>query len=280
MNCTDAKKISLVSILEKIGAKKIKEMDREIWYLSPFRNEKTASFKIDIVKNVFYDHGNGKGGNILDFIMEYYTCDLKDALQILGQNSFSFHQQPIKKIACEKENQTQNIEISELKNEILLSYIEKRKLNIDIVKKYCLEIKYENNLKKYFGICFRNESNGYEIRNKYFKGCVGKKDISIIKKDASKVILFEGWIDFLSLLSLYPDIECKFDFIILNSISLKQKVSIHLAKYKFIYLCFDNDSAGDLTTSFFKNSRNYKTKDIRFYFGKFKDLNDFLMNKD
>lgn len=31
-----------------------------------------------------------------------------------------------------------------------------------------------------FSVAFGNQSGGYELRNPYFKGCMGSKDLSII----------------------------------------------------------------------------------------------------
>jgi len=63
------------------------------WYLSPLRNEKEASFKIDRNKNLWYDHGAGKGGTVVDFVMQYLNCDISRALQKLS----SYQQVPQKR---------------------------------------------------------------------------------------------------------------------------------------------------------------------------------------
>lgn len=279
MTCVEAKKISLVSVLEKIGAKKIKHNNREIWYLSPFRNESTGSFKIDLVKNIWYDHGEGIGGNVLDFVMRYYKCDLKEALQILDKESFSFHQPFFKVNAIEKESNYEIKSVESITNFQLIDYMQSRFVSQSVLKKYCVEIQYKMNSKFYYGIGFKNDSSGYEIRNKYFKGCLGKKDITQLKNDKIQVIIFEGWIDFLSLIILYPSIELAFDFIILNSVSLKEKVENLKRNYEQIYLCFDNDDAGNLITLFFQNKFENRAIDTRYFYEKFKDLNEYLVHK-
>jgi DNA primase len=45
------------------------------------RQEKEASFKVHKNKNVWYDHGIAKGGNLVDFVTEYYRCNVSEALQ-------------------------------------------------------------------------------------------------------------------------------------------------------------------------------------------------------
>lgn len=279
INCSEAKKISLVSILDKIGAKKFKQNNREVWYISPFRNETTASFKIDLKKNIWYDHGAGKGGNVLDFIMAFYKCDLKEALQILDNESFSFHQHIYQDNTIEKENNYEIISICTVQNKSLILYAEKRSLNLTLLCKYCREVHYKRDNKTYYGIGFKNVLEGFEIRNKYFKGCIGKKSYTLIENQTKQAILFEGWIDFLSLLVLYPSIEYRFDFIILNSTSQKESVSNLNERYSKIYLCFDNDLSGNETTIYFQNNYKVQAKDIRYLFKGYKDLNEYLISK-
>ncbi|MGM7550543.1 toprim domain-containing protein [Myroides odoratimimus] len=280
MTCNEAKKISLASILEKIGTKKVKQTNREAWYLSPFRNEATASFKVDLLKNLWYDHGEGKGGNVLDFVMRYYKCELKEALQILDDESFSFHQPTFQDDAIEKEKNYEIRAIKPLTNTQLINYIQSRGISLKIAKKYSVELHYSLNDKKYFGIGFKNVLEGIEIRNRYFKGCLGTKSITLIENNCNQVILFEGWIDFLSLLILYPKIENRFNYIILNSTSQKETVPELDSNYERIYLCFDNDNTGNETTIYFQKKYENHTKDIRYLFKNHKDVNDYLINKN
>ena len=93
MNCNKAKQIDLISYLKKQGFKAGKITTKEVWFYSPFRNEKTPSFKIDISKNVWYDFGEGIGGTIIDFITKYNNCSVKEALAILAEDTFPIHQQ-------------------------------------------------------------------------------------------------------------------------------------------------------------------------------------------
>ena len=70
--CSQANQIDLVEYLEKLGYKPQKIRGNDYWYLSPLRDEKTASFKVNRSKNVWYDHAIGKGGGVVDFGMLFY----------------------------------------------------------------------------------------------------------------------------------------------------------------------------------------------------------------
>ena len=75
MNCEQANQMDLVDYLHSIGHQPKKISGNDYWYLSPLRDEKEPSFKVNRNKNVWYDHGLGKGGTLVDFAMEYYHCN-------------------------------------------------------------------------------------------------------------------------------------------------------------------------------------------------------------
>lgn len=279
MNCKKAKKISLVSILNKIGAVKKKITEREVWYLSPFSNEKTASFKIDTRKNVWFDFGNGKGGNVLDFIMLYYKCDLKGALAILDKDclSFSFHQQPILKFASERKKNYEIKSVKHITNQNLISYLKSRCLEIDLVKQYCVQVNYLMNDKYHYGIGFKNDKGGYEIRNEFFKGCLGKKEITTIINDSNTVSIFESWSDFLSYLTLKVKIPNE-DFIILNSTALVKNILDLLENYTKIQVFCDADDAGKNATKLIVQSTKKDVIDNSIHYSNYNDLNEYLQH--
>ena len=283
MNCETAKNIKLSSILDQIGACKIRTLNNEIWYLSPFRKEQTASFKIDIRKNVFYDFGEGFGGNVLDFIMRYYRCDLQNTLNILQENfsSFSFQQQPIA-VLTKEINSKKNYEITNvqnLSNPVLLDYLKGRKLNLELCKKYLCEVHYQINGHNYFGIGFKNDENGFEIRNKYVKLCLGKKWFTHLKNDSESAVVLESWSEFIALLTLHPKIEKAHDFVILNSLTLSSKIESIMKHYERIFLTLDSDEAGNKVTQKLLEKWKGKCSDSRNIYSNSKDLNDFLIEK-
>jgi DNA primase len=67
LSCREAREIDLVDYLASLGHIPRKMNGADYWYLSPLRDEKTPSFKINRQKGVWYDHGTGQGGDIIDF---------------------------------------------------------------------------------------------------------------------------------------------------------------------------------------------------------------------
>lgn len=65
----------------------LKRSGRNFKGISPFTNEKTASFMVSPEKQIWHDFSSNKGGDIFSFIMEVEGVDFKEALQILARKA-------------------------------------------------------------------------------------------------------------------------------------------------------------------------------------------------
>lgn len=277
----EIKKIPIINILNRLNIESVEKKKEEFWFKAPWRNEQTASVKCQ--NNLFYDFGEGIGGNTIDFVMKLFNIRFKEALFWIKNevDSFSFHQpkqdlinREIKKSTTYKINKEQA-----LQNHILTEYLKARCLDIAVCKKYLVEVYYQVNDKKYFGVGFKNDVGGIEIRNKYTKLCLGNKWYSSIKNKCKQLIVLESWSDYISLLILYPHTENQFDFVILNSLSMLSKLDVVFEEYEKIFLALDNDEAGTKATQKHLGVLGEKGIDIRYLYNNgSKDLNEFLMN--
>ncbi|PRP68275.1 hypothetical protein BST86_03815 [Nonlabens agnitus] len=278
MNCRNANKISIVEFLKREGMRIAKENERDSWFLSPFRSESTPSFKVDKTKNLFYDFGEGIGGNLIDFVMIYKKWDLRKTLNELSKGSFSFNQhkpkQPTKKAAKYTIK-----EVRSISSPALIAYLEERAINLDFAQQFCTQVHYQfTSEKTYFGLGFKNDVGGYELRNRYFKGCLGSKSTTTITQDSSTLSMFESWSDFLSYLTLKKQIPHE-DFIVLNSTFLASKCVNKLNGYEKVKTFFDNDEAGYRATLLLQSKSTCAFRDLRKHYSDFNDLNDFLLHK-
>ena len=89
VSCAQAKELDLVDYLASVGYEPTQIRNHDDWYLSPLRDEKTPSFKVNRNMNRWYDFGEGKGGNIIDFGILYHNCNVKELLIKLSE-PFSF----------------------------------------------------------------------------------------------------------------------------------------------------------------------------------------------
>ena len=72
MNIQEAKDIRLVDFLAGFGYEPVIQRGNSVWYKSPFRAEKKASFKVDLHKELWYDFGLAMRVLIISF--QCITC--------------------------------------------------------------------------------------------------------------------------------------------------------------------------------------------------------------
>jgi DNA primase len=80
--------LARTDIVELIGARiELKRAGRELRGLSPFTNEKTASFYVNPQKQMFFDFSSGKNGNAIGFLMEFERLSFVEAVEDLAQRA-------------------------------------------------------------------------------------------------------------------------------------------------------------------------------------------------
>ncbi|MBD8387931.1 toprim domain-containing protein [Dysgonomonas sp. BGC7] len=291
MSFDKIKQISIREYLDRIGVKPARESEYKGMYHSPLREDKNASFSVDYIRNVWFDHGLGEGGSIIDLVARIENCSIGEAISKLENqtgdkqsNPFSFHRNTIPDIKVNENNTTKsNIAIQNivpLSHPLLLQYLKERQIDINIAKKQCEEIHYAVDSKEYYAIGFQNDSGGYVLRNKYFKGCTSS-DItthtSIDMGNKEACLVFESFTDYLSYLTLKNQDRPKQDAVILNSVHNLSKAIDFIKSHKQVYTYLDNDDAGRKTTEAIKaNCWENTVSDQSTHYAKYKDLNDYL----
>jgi hypothetical protein len=286
-SCAEAKEIDLVEYLQKLGFQPKKIRGNDYWFLSPFRDENKASFKVNKKFNFWYDHGLGKGGNMIDFGILFYKVSVAQLLEKLGQNNFPFH--PHIGSISQKENagEKEKISIINVRTGIislpLTKYLQTRKIPFKIADAFCKEIDFKLYDKIHSAIGFKNRAGGYELRNEYFKGSSSPKDITLFSSDSSKeIFLFEGFFNFLSWQTiqqknfLQPKLQP--NFLVLNSLSFFERAKEITEKHSSIHLYLDRDNSGMKITKEALLLCN-KYIDESYKYKNHKDLNEFLMNE-
>lgn len=282
MTIEQAKKIAIADYLQSNGFTFQRQKGINLWYYSPFRTESEPSFKVNLDRNEWYDFGMGKGGNIIALVMKLNQTDIvSEALKIISDgtptvdSSFSFRQQ-------ESLLGFEDVKVRSLANRALLQYIDERKISIGLARQFCQEIYFKSRGKPYFAIGFENSRGGFELRNRYFKGTIAPKDITIVSNGSSSCCIFEGFMDYLSYLTLRKQHnleQTKHDYIVLNSVGNLSKAIPIIDAYNLKQCYLDNDTAGknafaELLQKYgsrlFGHSENYQ---------EYKDVNDYLCGK-
>ena len=288
-NLSAIKRYPIVEYLERKGIKPVRRTPAYALYRSPLRAETHPSFKVDTEKNLWIDYAEGRGGSIIDLCMRLEECTLSEAIRRLGQNasdngtysSLNYFVPNNSQPVMAANGARRLIEISETLPPHLQEYLTKvRCINLENAKPFLKCISYEVKGRCYQTIGFSNPSGGYELRDSgSFKGTIAPKDITPIFADrAEPVCIFEGFMDFLSFLSMKEEIisHC----LVMNSVSNVARAIRYLNDRHLTHIraFLDNDDAGRKATTDFIRA-GFKVEDMSVHYGRFKDLNEYHIHR-
>ncbi len=280
INCETARNFSVLKALEKLGHFPNRTTEKEAWFLSPFRSETQASFKVSKTKNRWFDHGEGVGGNVIDLVCRILKCTIKEALEFLNDGTAisPFKHQPI---FNNKETKIDIVNVKDITHTALIQYLNFRGIPLMTARIYCKEVWYRYKDTRFFAIGLRNAKNGWELRNKLFKNSSSPKFYTYIQNNNKQLIMLEGMFDLLTLATLNESLLKASDILVLNSIAFIRSAEDYIERYVSVHLYLDNDKAGERATEYLtkkhknvidkrKNYKNYKN---------YKDLNDLICHE-
>lgn len=279
MDARQMREIPIADFLNAMGIQPSKQKGNALWYSAPYRMERRPSFKVDINRNVWFDFGIGKGGDIFDLAGEFIgSKDFLLRAAFIAKSStcpLPIIERPQRNE--EKEPIFEDIWVRPLQDSKLLGYLRERGIFADTVITNCEEVRYRVHGKRYYAIGFRNNVGGLELRNRFFKGCIPPKDISLKRNGSEVCAVFEGFMDYLSAMQLGIIAS---DWLVLNSVSNVEKAVKVLQGYERIECFLDNDEAGRRTFQRLHDCLGDKVIDRSSLYAEHKDLNEFLLSKN
>jgi hypothetical protein len=273
--------ISIRQYLENKGIYPAKDQGYYGLYNSPLREDSNPSFKVDYQQNLWYDFGANEGGSIVDLVMKMDACSLAEALQKLDDSfSFQWSTSVAPTIPTSRESAIKVQNVTPITHPALLDYLKERSINTDIANRYCSEVHYSIADKNYFAIGFPNDAGGWELRNRDFKGSISPKNITTYNNGSDTVMAFEGFMDFLSYLSLKENPSPTIDIVILNSTANLSKTIPFLQSHRTVHGFLDNDEAGRKTlVSLRELLTSSEVVDHSGFYRNYKDLNEYWQDK-
>lgn len=273
--------IKRISIREYLGARGITpkyERGNKAMYLSPFRQETNASFSVNHDRNVWYDHGTGEGGSIIDLVNRLENCSVSEAITRLEKNIILPFIERRPAVADNRRIEIRTVE--PLDHPALVNYLRDRNIDLNAARKYCKEVRYAIEGKEFFAIGFKNDAGGWELRNPNFKGSSSPKDIATLNNGSDSVMVFEGFSDFLSYLSMKGSASPTIDTVVLNSVTNLTKAIPFLQSHQTVHAFMDNDEAGKQAFTRLRDSLpNAKVVDQSGFYRNNKDINDYIRNR-
>jgi len=278
---TLAKSVSLIGLIKELGYP-LSENGSYYSMLSPFRSEGQGSFKIDKRRpHKWRDFGNGKRGDVIDFVQELFPMNRREAMDYLLKRSNI----PLPEYTPIKRDR-KSIEILSITDTFsteIRKYLISREISIEVAQKWLKQavIKFPystiNPDQEHTVLAWCNDSGGYEFRGGKIKLSNAPKNITTIQKNTTEINLFEGWPDYLTFLTILKKEEHSSTCIILNSVSFLE-IMIPFLKDHSVFYWGQSDVAGDKAYARLKEEGIY-VHDRRNYFYGYKDLNDYWRAK-
>lgn len=295
-NLETAKSVNISAIFQQYGA----ELPPRGNAIAFWRGDNSPSVSIDRNTGLWYDFGTGEGGTILDLVMKIEGCTLQEAVKRI--NSLSFHCSALPTSTdADATQKTAGIIVQNALDTVtsppLIYYLAKRGINEAVWREWCWEIRYAQKSrpqKEYYAIGFPvGDFEGWVLRGadtdtrKGFKGCT-KQGFTYFRRGQNKLCVFEGFFDFLSLLSMPNCKSIQADYLILNSVINSEKAIAAIktlpTQYEKVGLFLDSDTAGRKHTRLFRtelesvsdvsfDAMTYFQSQYRRYFD-CKDIND------
>lgn len=200
---------NLPDLLEALGFRPEVQTSRELMYLSMLRdNDTRPSFTVNKEFNIWYDHGTGKGGNIIDFAMAYWKLTFRAALKKLI-DYFPQEQMPEYGRLQTRRRHAQKLpyyrvaSVRPLGNHPEITGFLKSKCVWETAQALLSEVYYfvedeKSNRKSFFAAGWQNELGHWQVCNQYFSGCVNHRAITFIERSVTEVSVFGCCLDYLS----------------------------------------------------------------------------------
>lgn len=305
MRTDDAKKLPLDVILSALGYAPVKRRKNgmELWYASPFREDRTPSLHISQVHHVrlgwiwvWKDFGD-IGGTVIDFIRRYEGVSVAGALRFLegmqlgGGAAVAASPAPPQKAPAEQQEAPAHpfteVRIAPLESQELLGYLARRGIPAGIAKRYVQEVHYRFEGKAFKALAFANSQGGHEMRSiGSFKGTLPPKGITLLHPEkitaGGAVTVFEGFMDYFSALAYYRKAEADTPVIVLNSAAMREQAmhAIHALGARKVHLYLDRDeTGGKLVEQFREALPGLEVLDHSGLYEGVKDFNEFWVAK-
>ena len=274
-----ARSVDIVTILERLGARRAGGRGTRLLYHCPFREDRNPSMYVNTDKGTWVDMANpdeNKGDGIKLVQLTLNVRPIEAARYIVGETSIPSGERPQRCISMPVQS-ADSVEytVHELEHPALLDYLNSRGIPADLARRYCKEI----HIGRLFFIGFASQNGGYELRNKLGKRSLGNKNISVLGT-GNNAIVFEGFIDFLSHLKIYGFIADT-KYLILNSVCNVERVVEHFNVFGLpqqMELWLDNDDAGRNATAALIEKLHCNPKDMSSRYAPCNDVNDWLVD--
>lgn len=274
--------------LDWLGDKVVRKTSDGYLARCPWRKDSHPSLTVTQNGRGWKDQSTGEHGNLIDMVMRCLkTNDLGRVCAEFDTVTLSpSHQSKILDGSKEKGVGFVFLDLVPLQSRGLYAYLSERRINTNIARQFLKEAHYGFEVradgKFLYALAYPNDKGGVELRSKSYKGGSSPKWITThLSRESAPLVVFEGFIDMLSFATLCG--EVRHNYIVLNSIvnvdAVIEAIKSHRTQYGRIFLALDNDNGGNEATAKLLEAFP-DAQDIRGRFAPFKDVNEYLCQRD
>ena len=147
------RRIPLADFLARLGHEPVRRSGNELWYRAPYRNERTPSFRVNVAKQLWYDFGLGKGGDIFTLAGEFVRSgDFMVQARFISEAAHmsltalpAFEPKPPEPVFEE-------VEAARLLLSPLTEYLKERGIPYAVASRHCCRLNYGVHGKRYFAV--------------------------------------------------------------------------------------------------------------------------------
>lgn len=149
------RRMPLADFLARLGHEPVRRSGNELWYLAPYRGERTSSFRVNVAKQLWYDFGLGKGGDIFTLAGEFIgSGDFMEQVKFIAGTSNMQIAEFDKPTYIPKQTEPafEGVEAVPLLRSPLTDYLAERSIPYVVASRYCCRLNYCVRGKRYFAV--------------------------------------------------------------------------------------------------------------------------------
>ncbi|SDF11895.1 CHC2 zinc finger [Mucilaginibacter pineti] len=283
--------VSLVDLLSRLGHEPVKTTGGQHKYHSMIRDgDSDPSFSVNPETDEWYDFGLPGGGDVISFGQQYWkNLTFSEVLNKIADTCAADREALARQTTDRPPRPRIRIKIPTYhifavkplgNNPILETFLKGRGV-WDVAADKLSEVYYyitdaNKQRRNYFAIGWQNELGSWEVRTAAsWKGCLGTKALTRIQGDTDRLVLFEGYIDYLSWLKT-ADQDNLPTVLVLNTTALAQQAANRAAAYKEVTVFFDHDQSGRDATALILKANSHAKDGSGIYEGH-NDYNEKVM---
>ena len=272
-------RVDIVDFLASIGIHPKYISGNTYVYLSPLHEEKRPHFKVDRTTNRWRDEGTGQGSTLIDFGILYFHCTVGELRDKFNEGALQTTAPALPAYYKNRRNASEHpidiLKTYRISSPYLHRFLWERRIPVEVADLYCQEAQYTFGPKPYYGLAFRNDLGGYELRNKNHTYSTPPKAPTLISHNSPHIAVFVEYIDMLTFVTFFnlPATELP-DFLVLNSITLLKQCLALLETYQSRQLYLENNVRGDEYTKMVLDGQP-GTVDRRWLYRGYENLNEW-----